>query len=50
MPTSMKFGTDVVYGIEIKIFEGAEVGAPLGGRGSKSKMAAAQYQNFSITS
>ena len=46
----MKFGTDVVYGVEIQIFEGAEAGAPLGGRGSKSKMAAAEYLNFSITS
>ena len=49
-PTSMKFGTNVVYGVEIQIFEGAEAGAPLGGRGGKSKMAAARYLNFSITS
>ena len=46
----MKFGTDVVYGVEIQIFEGAEMGAPLGGRGGKSKMAAAKYLNFTITS
>ena len=46
----MKFGTDVVYGVDIQIFEGAEAGVPLGGRGGKSKMAATQYPNFSITS
>ena len=46
----MKFGTDVVYGVEIQIFEGAEAGALLGGRGGKSKMAAAQCLIFSITS
>ena len=49
-PTSMKFGTDVVYGVEIQIFEGAEAGALMGGRGGKSKMAAAQCLIFSITS
>ena len=49
-PTSMKFGTNVVYGVEIQIFEGAEAGVPLGGRGGKSKMAAVWYLNFSITS
>ena len=49
-PTSMKFGTNVAYGVEIQIFEGAEAGALLGGHGGKSKMAAARYLNFIITS
>ena len=38
----MKFGTEVVYGVEIQIFEGAEARILLGGRGGKSKMAATQ--------
>ena len=49
-PTSRKFGTNVAYGVEIQIFGGAEAGAPLGGHGGKSKMAAKRYLNFSITS
>ena len=49
-PTSMKFGTNVVYGVEIQNFEGAGAGAPRGCHGGKSKMAAAQYLHVNITS